>query len=225
MKKILVVAAHPDDEVLGCGGTVARLIKEGYAAYSLILGEGITSRDAIRDTGKREKELQALKAQAKKANQCLGIKELWMHDFPDNRFDTVALLDIIKVVEKHVNALKPDIVFTHAENDLNIDHRITFQAALTATRPKKGQSVRDLFCFEVPSSTDWTFTKSFLPNVFYDISSTLKLKQKSLLHYASEMFAFPHPRSQQNIENMASRWGAVAGMRHAEAFMQIRSLR
>ena len=115
--KILIVAAHPDDEVLGCGGTVAKLVKEGYQAYTLILGEGITSRDENRDRAKRETEIQKLKSQAEKANKIIGLEEVFMYDFPDNRFDTVSFLDIVKVIEKIKSDIKPKIIFTHYEKD------------------------------------------------------------------------------------------------------------
>jgi LmbE family N-acetylglucosaminyl deacetylase len=117
---ILIVSAHPDDEVLGCGGTVARLVKEGHQAYTLILGEGITSRDEKRDRAKRETEIQKLKNQAKKVNKIIGVEEAFIYDFPDNRFDTVPFLDIVKVIEKIKNDIKPKIIFTHYEKDLNV---------------------------------------------------------------------------------------------------------
>lgn len=224
MKTFLIIAAHPDDEVLGCGATAARLIRQGYIGYSLILGEGITSRDDLRDPIKREKELSTLKIKAAKANHVLGIKETRVLDFPDNRFDSVALLDIIKCIEKTLARIKPELVFTHFADDLNIDHRVTFQAVLTATRPKTGQSVKQLLSFEIPSSTDWAFGTAFVPNLFFNVSATLKCKMKALLHYDSEMAAFPHPRSPENIEAAAIRWGAAAGLKRAEAFIQIRTI-
>ena len=123
MKKILIVAAHPDDEVLGCFGTVARLIKEGYEAYTLILGEGKTSRDGKRDVSEKLGEISLLHREIKKANDTVGIKKVFIESFPDNRFDSVDLLDIIKVIAKVKDEVKPDIIFTHYENDLNIDHQ------------------------------------------------------------------------------------------------------
>jgi len=132
--RVLIVAAHPDDEVLGCGGTISRLVREGYEAYTLILGEGITSRDKNRNRKKRKEEINKLKEQIYKANKVLGVKEVFTFDFPDNRFDSVDFLDIVKTIEEVKNNLKPEIVFTHSKSDLNIDHYITYKAVITATR-------------------------------------------------------------------------------------------
>jgi len=141
MKNILIGAACPDDEILGCGGTIARLNKEGYKIITLILGEGISSRDDVRDVKKREKNILELKEEAKRANAILGVREVLFNDFPDNRFDTVPLLDIVEVIGKIKNKIKPDIIFTHYGKDLNIDHQITYKAVITATRPIKRETV------------------------------------------------------------------------------------
>lgn len=226
MKKILIVAAHPDDEILGCGGTVDRLIKEGHEAYTLILGEGITSRDDKRDINKRKNDLNNLKKCIIKANKIIGIKEVYIHDLPDNRFDTVALLDIIKIIENKIIELKPDIIFTHYENDLNIDHRITYQAVLTATRPYKDQHVKEIYSFEIPSSTEWNFTKTFTPNIFFDISNTIKTKINALKEYKTEIFDYPHPRSLKSIELLSESWAIKTGVgTNIEAFILIRGMK
>ena len=178
--KILIIVAHPDDEVLGCGGTIARLIKEGFEVYTLILGEGITSRDNMRDRKRREEEITELKGEAKEANKILGVKEVFFYDFPDNRFDTVPFLDIVKVVEKIKNSINPEIIFTHYERDLNVDHQITYRAVITATRPLKEESVKEIYSFEIPSSTEWRYPLSFSPDIFFDISTTIDIKIKAL---------------------------------------------
>jgi LmbE family N-acetylglucosaminyl deacetylase len=223
--KILIVSAHPDDEVLGCGGTVARLVKEGYQAYTLILGEGITSRDEKRDRAKRETEIQKLKDQAKKANKIIGVEEVFMYDFPDNRFDTVPLLDIVKVIEKIKNDIKPDIIFTHYVKDLNIDHQITYKAVITATRPVVGEPVKEIYSFEVPSSTEWNFPLSFSPDVFFDISETMDIKIKALEEYKTELREYPHPRSLEGIKINAQSWGLKIGVKYAEVFKCIRVIK
>jgi LmbE family N-acetylglucosaminyl deacetylase len=223
--KILIVSAHPDDEVLGCGGTVARLVKEGYQAYTLILGEGITSRDEKRDRAKRETEIQKLKDQAKKANKIIGVEEVFMYDFPDNRFDTVPLLDIVKVIEKIKNDIKPDIIFTHYGKDLNIDHQITYKAVITATRPVVGEPVKEIYSFEVPSSTEWNFPLSFSPDVFFDISETMDIKIKALEEYKTELREYPHPRSLEGIKINAQSWGLKIGVKYAEVFKCIRVIK
>ena len=223
--KILIVSAHPDDEVLGCGGTVARLVKEGYQAYTLILGEGITSRDENRDRAKRETEIQKLKSQAEKANKIIGVEKVFMYDFPDNRFDTVPFLDIVKVIEKIKNDIKPKIIFTHYEKDLNVDHQITYKAVITATRPVVGEPVKEIYSFEILSSTEWNFPLSFSPDVFFDITKTLKYKLKAIEIYKSELKKIPHPRSIGSIKINAQMWGIKVGLGYVEAFKNIMTIK
>jgi len=172
MKNVLVVAAHPDDEVLGCGGTIAKYSKDNNI-YLVILGEGISSRYIQRNEVKK-KELLQLRKDSQKVGELLGIKEIFFFALPDNRFDTVSFLDIVKKVEEIIKKIKPEIIYTHYSGDLNIDHRLTFQAVLTATRPVKGCSVKEIYSFEIPSSTEWSFgkiekDKIFNPNIFEDI--------------------------------------------------------
>lgn len=224
-KKILIIAAHPDDEILGCGGTVARLVKEGHEAYTLILGEGITSRDDKRYNGKRASELKELRKQALEANKVLGIKEVFFHEFPDNRFDTVPILDVIKVVEKVKNEIRPSIIFTHYNGDLNIDHQITYQSVITSTRPLPDEPVKEIYSFEVLSSTEWNYPSEFSPNAFYDIRATLKYKLKAMEIYKSELRDYPHPRSIEGIRLNAEYWGMHVGLKYAEAFKTIRIIR
>lgn len=222
MKKILVIAAHPDDEVFGCGGTIARLAKEGCEIYILILGEGVTSRDEVRNREKREKEIMELKKQAEEANKILGVSKVLFFDFPDNRFDTVPLLDIVKVIEKIKNKIKPDIVFTHYEKDLNIDHQITYKAVITATRPLKAESVKEIYSFETPSSTEWYYPLKFSPDIFFDISETINIKLKATEKYKTELRDFPCPRSLEGIKLIGKLWGMRVGLNYTEAFKVVR---
>jgi LmbE family N-acetylglucosaminyl deacetylase len=221
-KKFLVIAAHPDDEILGCGGAMARLVKEGNEVFTLILGEGVISRDDERNIEKRKEEIVELKKQAEKANQLLGAKQIFFSDFPDNKFDTIALLDIVKTVEKIKEKIKPDIIFTHYKGDLNIDHQITYKAVLTATRPIKEESVKEIYSFEVPSSTEWNYPLSFAPNVFFDVTNTIDKKIKALKEYKSEIRNFPHPRSEKALKLNAQNWGIRVGLEYAEAFKTVR---
>lgn len=226
--KILVIAAHPDDEVLGCGGTIAKLAKQGNDVHVLILGEGVTSRDDKRNRAGRVEDIQQLKRQAEKAHRLLGIKKTFLYDFPDNRFDTVSLLDIVKTIEKVKKGTMPEIVFTHHRGDLNIDHQITFKAVLTAFRPVKGERVRGIYSFEVPSSTEWnapSLSDYFMPNYFSDISKTLAQKIRAVKEYKSEIRAFPHPRSVESVQVYAKRWGIQVGLSAAEAFEIVRIIR
>ncbi len=223
-KKILIIAAHPDDEILGCGGTVARLGTEGYEAYSLILGEGVTSRDDKRDRGKRLEDIKQLNKQVYRANKIVGVKEVFAHDFPDNRFDTLPFLDIVKVIEKLKNQLKPDLIFTHFEKDLNIDHRITYHAVITATRPSLKEPVRGIYSFEILSSTEWNWPLSFSPDVFFDIEKGINKKIEAMREYKSELRDFPHPRSLKGIKLNAGYWGMRIGLKYAEAFKLVRAI-
>ncbi len=224
-RKILVVAAHPDDEVLGCGGTMAKLAREGNEIYTLMMGEGVTARDEKRDRGLREKELNELKNQVESANKILGVKEIFIHSLPDNRFDSVDLLDVIKKIEEVKNKIKPDIVFTHYGKDLNIDHQVLYDAVLAATRPVGGETVKEVYSFEVLSSTEWNYPLSFSPDVYFEISDTLELKFKAMAVYKSELKDFPHPRSLEGIKLSAQYWGMRVGQKHVEAFKAVRVLR
>lgn len=221
-KKILIIAAHPDDEVLGCGGTVAKMTKKGQEAYTIILGEGITSRDG--EKAQQNEDLEKLKEQACEANRILGVEEVFFGNFPDNRFDSVDLLEIIKFIEKIKKKIMPDMVFTHYCNDLNNDHRLTYQAVLTAMRPMHDESVRTIYSFEVPSSTEWNYPLSFSPNVFFDVSDTINAKVEALKIYATEVREFPHPRSEEFLRGNAKIWGAKTGLQNAEAFELVRSI-
>jgi LmbE family N-acetylglucosaminyl deacetylase len=221
-KKILIVAAHPDDEVLGCFGTVARLIKEGYEAYTLILGEGKTSRDENRDIVNKQDEIEVLNSEIQKANDIIGIKKVFIESFPDNRFDSVDLLDIIKVVSKVKEEVKPDIIFTHYEHDLNIDHQITYKAVITATRPMEDEVTKEIYSFEILSSTEWNYPLSFSPDTYFNIESTLDLKIAAMKEYESELCQYPHPRSFEGIELNAKYQGMRVGKKYVEAFKSIR---
>ena len=221
-KKILIVAAHPDDEVLGCFGTVARLIKEGYEAYTLILGEGKTSRDEKRVVEDKKDEIEVLNTEIIKANEIIGVKKIFIESFPDNRFDSVDLLDIIKVISKVKEEIEPDIIFTHYEHDLNIDHQITYKAVITATRPMEKESVKEIYSFEILSSTEWNYPLSFSPDIYYDISDTIDLKTEAMKEYQSELCEYPHPRSLDGIELNAKYHGMRVGKKYIEAFKSIR---
>lgn len=223
--RVLVVAAHPDDEVLGCGGVIARLTKEGREVYALILGEGITARDENRNIKKRGKELEILKRCARSANKVLGVKHIFLYDFPNIRFDEVALLDIVKVVEKIKNEIKPAVIFTNHKGDLNLDHRITCEAVLSATRPLAGETVKEIYSFETLSSTEWRYPLSFLPDLFFDITGTIKLKLKAMNEYYTELREYPHPRSIEGVTINAKNWGMKSGVHYAEAFKTLRVIK
>lgn len=228
MKKVLVIAAHPDDEVLGCGGTIASQVLKGDIVKVVIAAEGLTSRQDSRDAEVLKKELNKLHTVAFEANAQLGVTDVQMLAFPDNRMDGLELLDVVKQIEKVVTDFNPNVIYTHFPNDLNVDHRILSEAVLTATRPMPGSSVSEIYFFEVASSTEWNFSgqsaRAFVPNVFVDIADTLAKKMAALKIYESEMRPFPHARSLENLENMAKVRGATVGLKSAEAFVLARSI-
>lgn len=226
-RPVLVVVAHPDDEILGCGGTAARLVQEGRAVYFAILGEGITSRHENRaDADPSCASLLHRHAQA--AAAIVGVKDIFLYKLPDNRLDTVPLLQVVQVVEDVIAKLRPEVIYTHHPGDLNVDHGVIHRAVLTATRPTAGQPVREIYAFEVPSSTDWAFGSlqpAFRPNVFVDVTATLEAKIAAMACYETESREFPHPRSPEALRAVAMRWGSVAGCHAAEAFELVRSIR
>jgi LmbE family N-acetylglucosaminyl deacetylase len=223
--KTLVIAAHPDDEVLGAGGTIRKLRDRGVDVHVAILGEGVTSRYEKRAQADRALVAE-LEGRARAANAKLGVESVSLHGFPDNRFDGVDLLDIVKTVEALIAEHRPATIFTHHAGDLNIDHQIIHRAVLTATRPVAGHPVRTVLAFEVPSSTEWAFGTHapFTPNVFLDIASSLEAKVDALSCYESEVRAFPHPRSPEALRVIARRWASVVGGVAVEPFMLVRAL-
>lgn len=218
-KTVLVVAAHTDDEALGCGGTIARHVAEGDIVYAVFLADGVTSRpDATPE------ELEQRNAAAEKAHKILGITKAYMLGFPDNQLDNVPLLDIVQKLEAVFNKVRPEIVYTHHYGDLNVDHRIAHQATLTAARPVPGSSIQQIYTFEVLSSTEWNTPgfNPFIPNVFVDISGHLKTKIMALSAYEDEMRNEPHPRSLINAKRLAELRGSSAGVSAAEGMMAIK---
>ncbi len=225
--KILVIAAHPDDEVLGCGGTIAKLSAMGKEVHILIMGEGVTSRYNAREQAD-SKELEELHKCAQQAGASLGAKSVMLKNLPDNRFDSISLLDVVKIVEEVIEDVKPEVIYTHHGGDLNIDHRIVNQAVLTATRPVEGQIVKEIYAFEVASSTEWAFQRFepvFRANYFVDITDSLEKKIKGMEYYEPEAREFPHPRSSKALRAIAERWGSAVGCRAAEAFELIRAIK
>lgn len=219
--RVLVVAAHPDDEVLGCGGTIIKHCQKGDEVRILIMAEGLTSRGAKRDVVSNAKALKELHANSYKAAEIMGANQVNLLSFPDNRMDSVDLLDVVKQIELVVDEFKPDIVYTHHSGDVNIDHRITHEAVVTACRPLPGQCVKTLLFFETLSSTEWQMPvvdKAFAPNWFVDIEDVMDEKIKTLQCYGSEMRDYPHSRSYEAVEILAKYRGFCVGKVFVEAF-------
>ena len=221
-ENILVIAAHPDDEVLGCGGTIAKYSSKNNI-YLCILSDGESSRN----TNKKylQQKIENRKKMALKSSTILGIKKVFFGDFPDNKFDSVDLLSIIKFLEKIIQKVRPSTVYTHYENDLNIDHYLTFKASITACRPQYKNNI-NIFSYFVPSSTDWNLNSDiFNPNWFEEISKFSSIKKKALNCYSAELRKSPHPRSLKYIESKDLINGEKNGLKKAEAFLLLRYIK
>lgn len=228
-KKIMIVVAHPDDELLGLGATFHKLINEyNVITRVVILGEGITSRSDVRDVEAWTAELAIHRQNIKNAQLAIGYHSVSIHNFPDNRFDSVALLDIVKVVEKEKKEFNPDIIFTHHGGDVNVDHQRTFESIITTCRPMQNEKVKMIVTFETPSGTEWrspTDPRHFLPNLFVSVSEAdVDAKIKGMESYEYERRAYPHPRSPEALKIQAQRWGVMIGSNFAEAFCIARSI-
>ncbi len=215
MNDILIVAAHPDDEVLGCGGTIAKHTDAGDHVFVIFMADGVGSRNPT------EIQIsQARKQDANKALSILGVSDVFSFDFPDNQMDSIPLLTVVQEIEKVINLVSPRIVYTHFGGDLNIDHKMTNKAVLTACRPQAQCSVKEIYCFEVLSSTEWNSKseQQFIPQKFVDVTQQWDRKMKSLKCYNQEIREFPHSRSYKCVEALAAYRGATNGIKQAEAF-------
>ena len=224
---VLVVSAHPDDEVLGCGSTIARHADAGDQVQLLIVAEGASPRQQQRDRNQASDELSALAQAAQQAGVILGASGVELLDLPDNRLDSLDRLDLIKQIEERIACHQPQVVYVHHSGDVNIDHRRLHEAVVTACRPTPGQPVRRLLSFEVASSTEWQPPGSappFQPNWFVDISAQWPRKLEALEAYASEMRPWPHARSLEAVEHLARWRGSQVGVEAAEAFCLLRQL-
>ena len=220
--KILVIAAHPDDEVLGVGGTISWFSTIAKAdVFVLILTEGCSSQY------KGDKSMILKKRrEAERANKILGVKKVIFGDLPDMRLDSLLHVQINEVIEKQIRAISPDIVFTQ-HPDVNKDHVLVFESTMVAIRPSPGASVKKVYTYASASSTEWSAPlvgSYFIPNIFFDISDTLDLKLKAFSSYNTELRKYPHPRAIESIKIYAEREGIAVGLKAAESFMLIRSI-
>lgn len=227
MNNVLVVVAHPDDELLGCGATIAKHIDNKDNVSILILSTGVESRYNESKNVQVKKEKYALYLSSQKVSNYLGFN-LHCEDFPDQKFDSLPLIKIVKKIEKCIGLVKPNIVYTHLGLDLNLDHKLTFESVVTACRPCNKNKVKEIYLFETVSSTEWSEPdyQNFRPNYYNIINeSQLKKKLKALGYYESEMRDYPHPRSYKNIENKASVYGSIVLEKYAEPFKIFRIIR
>lgn len=220
MKKALIIAAHPDDEILGCGGTIKKFATK-FEFHVLILTGGAE--------GRYDKEMESLLRQnAQKANELVGTFKVYFENLPNQGLDAIPLTKVIQPIEERIALIKPEILFVHHSGDLNKDHRITYEATMTVSRPLPGQCVKKVYSYSVPSSTEWNFTegeKVFVPNTFVEISSEIDSKIDAMKCYKSECRPYPHPRSPEAIKAYAHYFGLSVGLEYAEAFKLIRNIR
>lgn len=212
-KRILVIAAHPDDEILGCGGTVALHACAGDHITVVIACEGESLRYGREGVGQRE--------HIRRAAQILGVGDLQLLEFADQRLDTLTLTEIITPLEQVVRDRQPQIVYCQYGGDINRDHHLLFQALLVATRPTE-TFIEAVYAFDTASSTEWAYPRSFIPDTWVDISSTLEIKLAAMACYESEVRPYPHPRSLEALRNRAKAWGNQCCMDTAEVFMTVR---
>lgn len=211
---ILILAAHPDDETLGCGATISKLSSDGHNIQLLTFTDGVGSRRLGEEN--RNPKLKQIAS-------ILGISNFNSGNFPDNAMDSVPLLDICKFIESNVN-YQPDIIFTHFIGDLNIDHQIVTKAALTVFRPQNGHKMK-IYSYHVPSSTDYNPTTYFDANSYIEVSELdVKNKIQALHIYDEEMRTYPHSRSYENVENLIKIWGSEVGLLFCEKFKLIREI-
>lgn len=220
-KTILVISAHSDDEVLGCGGTIARYTKSGDKVHLVFMTNGVGSRNS------KIEGVEYRKRASEESAAILEVTSIQQFDFPDNKMDTVALLDVVQAIEEVIDKLRPEIIYTHHISDLNVDHQVTHKAVITACRPLPDFCVKEVYAFEVLSSTEWSASgvKPFSPNVYIDITDYIDIKKQVLEVYSTEMREPPHSRSVENAIRLNALRGSSVGVDYAEAFELIRMIR
>jgi LmbE family N-acetylglucosaminyl deacetylase len=217
---VVVVAAHPDDEILGAGGTFARLVQTGEDVHAIIMAEGASSRYPA-------EMAQTLEKSAQRAAEQLGFAGLSFGPFADQRLDVEPLVDVTQYIQAILAPLRPRAVFTHFPGDANADHTVVARAAWTACRPYAASWLRRFAVFETPSSTEWGWSmpgNGFKPTLYVDITGTLETKLAAMACYESELREYPHPRSLRALRERAAFWGSHVGVAYAEPFRVFREV-
>jgi len=225
--RVLCVATHPDDEIIGVGGTLARHAAQGDDVHVSILSEAEPARyDEI--TPEVEAKMAERRDCTRNACAALGVDSVTFHGFPDNAFDDVPLLDIVKAVEDEIRAHDPDVIYTHHYGDLNLSHELTCRAVVTAARPLPESNVSSILAYETLSTSEWSVphvVNAFQPTTFMDVSEHLDRKLDALTEHSTELREHPHPRNVENVRRNAKLWGAKAGVDAAEPFELLREVR
>ena len=219
--RVLVIAPHPDDEVLGCGGTIAKHVQGGDEVYLCIVTKAYPPEWS-------ETEIKERREEVLRVNGILGIKKTYFLDLPTVKLDTVPRKELNDAISQVVNEVQPEVVYIPHRGDVNQDHRLVFEAAIVATRPKHGPRIKRILAYETLSETEWAAPfagDAFVPNVYVDISDTLETKLKAMAAYQTELKEYPHPRSLEAISTQAKFRGSAVGVPAAEAFMLIREIR
>ena len=226
MKRVPIVAAHPDDEVLGCGGLISKYQPQGVEFKVIFIAEGSSCRFSDSFCEESADAINQRTRAAMKAMDILQVQNVEFHDLPCGRLDQVPIISINKIIEDAVRNFDPDTVFTHSLYDANNDHKIVFNSTIMATRPGAQNHVLRLLSYEILSSSEWAFTSAFSPNYFEKISEAdISLKWRALESYESETKSYPFPRSREGVRAQAMMRGMQAGFAYAEAFHLIREFR
>ncbi len=211
-RRVLVIAAHPDDEVLGCGGTVAKMVQSGHCVQTIIACEGASHRGIQQQDGDEHF--------ADQAAAVLGVDNVFMLNFPDQQLDTLTLTSIISPIEKIVFEFEPNILLVQFGGDLNRDHELLFKATMVAARPTV-PCIEAIYAFDTASSTEWGYPRSFIPDTWVDIARSLDTKLRAMSCYQTELMPYPHPRSLEALRHKAHAWGNQACMDAAEVFVTV----